>query len=130
MTKYLVAIGAVFFTALAGAESNIDNMILGYQHQAGVEASLKMGESLWARKYMSVTGERSCATCHGTNLTLAGEHIKTHKAIKPMAPSVNSKRLGDEKKVNKWFKRNCKWTMGRECSDAEKAHILLFLSKQ
>ena len=41
-----------------------------------------------------------------------------------MAPSVNPKRFTDLKKVEKWFRRNCKWTWGRECNAQEKADIL------
>jgi len=42
-----------------------------------------------------------------------------------MSPSVNPDRLTDSKKVNKWFKRNCKWTLGRECTAQEKSNFFL-----
>ena len=47
-----------------------------------------------------------------------------------MAPSVNPKRLTDRSKIEKWFKRNCKWTLGRECTPQEKGDILTFLLAQ
>jgi hypothetical protein len=56
-----------------------------------------------------------------------GKHAKTGKAIEPMAPSVNPKRLSDEKQIRKWFSRNCKWTLGRECTAQEQGDVLLYL---
>lgn len=47
-----------------------------------------------------------------------------------MAVSVNSERLSDAKKVKKWFRRNCKWTFGRECSAQEQADIFAWLNSQ
>lgn len=47
-----------------------------------------------------------------------------------MAASVNPKRYTKMKKINKWFKRNCKWTLGRECTNQEKGDILKYLSQQ
>ena len=63
-------------------------------------------------------------TGHGWLVDRAG------KVIDPMAPSVNSKRLTDAKKINKWLLRNCKWTFGRECTAQEKGNVLLWLSEQ
>ena len=44
-----------------------------------------------------------------------------------MAPSVNAARLSSRKQIEKWFKRNCKWTLGRECSAQEKGDLLAYL---
>ncbi|MCP4491997.1 MAG: DUF1924 domain-containing protein [Gammaproteobacteria bacterium] len=84
------------------------------------------GQRLWN----SVANERSCTTCHGDSPAQMGKHVKTGKVIKPMALSVNSERYQDNKKVEKWFLRNCKWTFGRQCSDGEKSDILSWLSNQ
>ncbi|MEA3244387.1 MAG: DUF1924 domain-containing protein, partial [Pseudomonadota bacterium] len=35
----------------------------------------------------------------------------------------------DGKKIEKWFKRNCKWTLGRECTAQEKADFLAYIDK-
>jgi len=53
-----------------------------------------------------------------------GSHFKTQKIIEPMAHSKNLDRYLKVKKIEKWFKRNCKWTLGRICSDQEKCHFL------
>mgnify|MGYP003632782727 FL=1 len=74
--------------------------------------------------------QRSCTSCHGEDLKNEGKHIRTNKAIKALAPSVNSSSLTDAKKIEKWFKRNCKWTLGRECSPQEKGDILTYIQNQ
>ncbi|MCK5721690.1 MAG: DUF1924 domain-containing protein, partial [Gammaproteobacteria bacterium] len=45
-------------------------------------------------------------------------------------PSVNQASLSKVKKIKKWFKRNCKWTTGKECSAQVKADILAFIKQQ
>ena len=91
------------------------------------EASAENGKTLWMQE-VQVKGEfRSCTACHGSDLTQAGQHIKTKKPIEPMAKSITTDRYEDPKKVAKWFKRNCKWTWGRECNEQEKLDILAFL---
>lgn len=68
----------------------------------------------------------SCSTCHTANprqrgLTPAG------KVVEPLAPAANPDRFTNRHEVEKWFKRNCKQVMGRECTAAEKGHFLTFL---
>ncbi|MBK1723208.1 DUF1924 domain-containing protein [Thiocystis violacea] len=90
------------------------------------------GKAGWIKEYAQTDGSpaRSCATCHGRDLTQAGRHAKTGKTIEPMAPSVNPQRLTDQKKVDKWLLRNCNWTLGRECSATEKADFIAYLKTQ
>ena len=109
------------------------NDIFTESKQKGVTSiSEQAGEALWNKEFKDKkTGQlRSCATCHGANLKKGGKHVRTDKPIEPMAPSVNKKSLTDVKKIKKWFKRNCKWTLGRECSAQEQADILSYLSNQ
>ncbi len=84
------------------------------------------GFTIWYRD----NDGRSCTTCHTQSVRTAGRHERTGKIIKPMAPSINPERLTDRKKINKWLLRNCKWTLGRECTDEEKGNILVWLSEQ
>jgi hypothetical protein len=44
-----------------------------------------------------------------------------------MAPAFNPQRFTDAAKVDKWFRRNCKDVLARECSAAEKADVLAWL---
>lgn len=85
------------------------------------------GQAMWTKQFTTKGQPRSCADCHTADLTRAGEHASTRKPIEAMAPSVNAERLTDPKKVAKWFKRNCKWTLGRECSDQEKGDFLAYI---
>lgn len=85
------------------------------------------GEKLWNQEFTHSEKPRSCATCHGENPGLEGKHVRTGKQIKPMAPSITPGRLTDVKKVEKWFKRNCKWTLGRECTSDEKRHFIHYV---
>ncbi|MCG6941703.1 MAG: DUF1924 domain-containing protein [Thiohalocapsa sp.] len=90
------------------------------------------GAAAWVQEHPQPNGApaRSCATCHTDDLTQPGRHAKTGKPIEPMAPSVNPERLSDQAKVEKWLRRNCRWTLGRECTAAEKADFLTYIKSQ
>lgn len=91
-------------------------------------ADIAAGERLWLQTHPADNGQpRSCATCHGKDPRLPGRHARTRKPIDAMAPTVNNERFTDEAKVEKWFKRNCKWTWGRECTAQEKQQIRAWL---
>ena len=50
------------------------------------------------------------------------------KAIEPMAVSASSARFTDIDKTEKWFTRNCKTVLGRDCSLQEKGDFITYLS--
>ncbi|MBE9562613.1 MAG: DUF1924 domain-containing protein [Proteobacteria bacterium] len=107
----------------------VDELLTEYR-STGIETfSAETGKTLWSQEFTdSKTGKiRQCTTCHTDDLRNEGKHARTGKLIKPMAPIVNQERLTDIKKIRKWFKRNCKWTLGRECNAQEKGDILLFI---
>lgn len=101
-----------------------------YRSQGAGPFDAAAGRALWTREFPGSGGARSCATCHGTDLRQAGKHVRTGKAIEPLAPSANAKRLSDASKVEKWFTRNCKWTIGRACTAQEKGDVLNFIRSQ
>ena len=68
-----------------------------------------------------------CSTCHTPNPAQAGAHDKTKKPIDPLAPSANPRRFTDTAKVDKWFRRNCKDVLARECTADEKGDVLAYL---
>ena len=47
-----------------------------------------------------------------------------------MAVSANPKRYTNKADVEKWFKRNCKQVLGRECTPAEKGDFITFMMSQ
>ena len=60
--------------------------------------------------------------------TMAANHTaSTAKPIAPLAPAFNAKAFTDAAKSDKWFRRNCKDVLSRECSVAEKADVMVYL---
>jgi hypothetical protein len=72
-------------------------------------------------------GNWSCATCHTDDPRRGGRHAVTGKAIEPLAPVANASRLSDSAKTEKWFRRNCKDVLKRECSAQEKGDVVAYL---
>ncbi len=107
------------------ADADRQTVLEHYAAAAKTAPSVSRGQSLWNRPGAS---GRDCSQCHGSDLRQPGRHQRTRKPIEPMAPSVNPKRFTDIRKVEKWFKRNCKWTWGRECTAQEKADLLAWLN--
>lgn len=103
-----------------------------YQTQGAETGNAKRGQALWNKTFTGKVPftERSCKVCHTANLKNKGEHTRTGKILKPLAPSVNKQSLTDSRKIKKWLKRNCKWTLGRECSAQEKTDLLKFINQQ
>ncbi len=71
----------------------------------------------------------ACTTCHTASPLKMGE-TRAGKPIEPMAVSVMPDRYTDPKKVAKWFRRNCKSVLGRECTAQEKGDFLTFMISQ
>ncbi len=77
--------------------------------------------------YFSKPADWSCSTCHTSDPRSVGRHVVTKKDIKPFSPVANPARFTDEAKVEKWFRRNCRDVLQRECTPAEKGDVLTFL---
>ena len=92
--------------------------------QAGRSPNTTQGQ-----KFFNATHgqEWSCASCHNASPTGEGKHANTGKAITALAPAVNPERFTDPAKSEKWFRRNCKDVLARECNAAEKADVLAWL---
>lgn len=132
MTQSHIILTTGLLILSAGTQADVvAELQAGYAHQALGDFNPANGEALWNQGFTDPKSgrERSCATCHTGNLKDPGKHARTGKKIEPMAPAVNPKRLSDTGKVEKWFKRNCKWTLGRECTPQEKGDLLAFISK-
>ena len=72
-------------------------------------------------------GDWSCASCHGSDPTVVGEHLVTGKRIEPLAPSANPARFTRPASVAKWFQRNCNDVLKRACTPQEKGDVLAWL---
>ena len=125
-------VGGLGVPALAGAGQDV--LLAQYETQAKAADggfsgfSVKRGEAL----YMSTHSEGgadtpSCSSCH-TKLPMKAGLTRAGKAIEPMAVSVSPKRFTDMEKTEKWFARNCKSVLGRQCSPQEKGDFITYLT--
>ena len=88
--------------------------------------SAERGKSL----YFAQPADWSCSTCHTNDPRGGGRHAVTSKPIKPLSPLAYPARFSDAAKVEKWFKRNCRVVLKRECTVVEKGDLLTFLMSQ
>ncbi len=95
-----------------------------WEQAAGQAGQAERGRQWFAQRH---GGEWSCASCHQAVPTQAGRHASTGKRIEPLAPAAHPERLTDQAKTDKWFRRNCKDVLSRECSAQEKADVLAYL---
>ncbi|MFM9845065.1 MAG: DUF1924 domain-containing protein [Dongiaceae bacterium] len=72
----------------------------------------------------------ACTACHTDNPKLPGQNAKTGKSIDPMGVSANPARFTNKDDVEKWFRRNCKEVLGRECTALEKGDFITFMASQ
>lgn len=116
----------------SAAAAPVDEILAGYR-AAGAGAGpfdAAAGRAAWGNVTAIKGEQRSCTDCHGSDLKKGGSHAKTKKPIEPLAPSANPARLTDPAKVEKWFVRNCTWTLGRECTAQEKGDFLAYIRGQ
>ncbi|OYY94064.1 MAG: hypothetical protein B7Y41_09025 [Hydrogenophilales bacterium 28-61-23] len=117
----------LLLSLLAGsAQAETQQQILaGLVAQVG-SVSAARGEQLFRGKFGAGKVD-SCTACHTEDARSAGQHVKTHKAIDPLAPVAQKDRFTDAVKVEKWFKRNCQEVIGRACSPQEKADFTAYM---
>ncbi|MFT3856465.1 MAG: DUF1924 domain-containing protein [Aquabacterium sp.] len=115
---------ALSATASHAADTSAAQQLARWRAAAEAAPQAERGRLFFANRH---GGEWSCASCHGMPPTAAGKHATTGRAIDPMAPAFNPQAFTSTAKVDKWFKRNCKDVVGRECTAQEKADVLAYL---
>lgn len=100
----------------AGQASREDRAYRGTSSERGRRFFLAKHGSDW-----------SCASCHTPDPTATGKHAVTGRRLQPLAPSANPARFADAAKTEKWFRRNCRDVLDRECTAAEKADVIAWL---
>ena len=120
----LIGLCALQVLTVHAADTSPAQQLSHWTTQAGAPATAERGQAFFNERH---GGEWSCASCHGTLPTGQGKHASTSKAIAPLAPAFNAKAFTDTAKVDKWFKRNCKDVLSRECSAQEKADVMAYL---
>jgi len=92
--------------------------------------SAARGESLFSATHTGGKPDTpSCTTCHTASPQNKGR-TRAGKEIDPIAVSRAPKRFTDPAEVEKWFGRNCKSVLGRECSAVEKGDFITFMMGQ
>ena len=130
-------IGIVILFIVGSGVVNADtppSLIAGYTTEAaratpGFAPSAERGQNLFNRKWGVSQTMPACTSCHTEKPMAEGKHVVTSKRIAPLAPAANPERFTSPAKVEKWFRRNCQEVIGRECSAAEKADFIQFVSK-
>ena len=106
------------------ADTSATAQLQQWSVQAGTPGNAVKGQAFFNTKHGN---DLSCASCHGTPPIKDGKHVSTGKLIPPLAPAFNTKSFTDTATVEKWFRRNCKDVLSRECSPSEKADVLAYL---
>jgi hypothetical protein len=106
------------------ADTRPADLLAVYAASAGQAASAERGRTFFLARHGQ---EWSCASCHGERPAQAGRHAGTGKPIEPLAPSASAARFTDRAKVEKWFRRNCRDVLSRECTALEKADVIAWL---
>lgn len=119
LLPWLVVAGPVSAQATSPAR-----MQQSYEAAAEAPGQAERGRTFFVSRHGA---EWSCASCHGQLPTQAGRHVVTNKSMDPLAPAFNPKAFTDERRAEKWFRRNCKDVVQRECSASEKADVLAWL---
>ena len=117
----LLGVGAM---PVRAGDTSAAAQLARWQQAAGMPAHAARGQAFFNQRH---GGEWSCASCHGQPPTQAARHAATGKSIAALAPAFNTERFADSVKTDKWFRRNCKDVLARECTAAEKADVMAYL---
>jgi hypothetical protein len=117
----------LFLLSISSQVYGNDEILKSFEVQAGKQFSATEGEKIYRNKRVNSKGETiSCMTCHTPNPKAEGL-TRANKIIDPLAPVANKERFTDMVKVEKWFKRNCKDVLDRECTVMEKGNFVKFM---
>ncbi len=94
--------------------------------------SAARGELLYSSRHLKARRAdiQACAACHGADPTKPGENARTGRPIDPVAVSANPKRFTALENTEKWFGRNCKEIIGRDCTALEKGDYITYLQSR
>ena len=131
--KIIFSILLMASTTVAWADTPA-SLIADYTTEAGkttpgFKSSGQRGLAFFTKEWNVSQKMPNCTVCHSKNLNTDGKHVVTDKRIDPLSPIANPERFTSLKKTEKWFKRNCTEVVGRECTAAEKADFIQFVSQ-
>ena len=126
----------VMFNGAPALASTLQNSLESYASEAMAQDnnfkafSVERGQVLFSsRPAAGKPDTPSCTTCHSPDPKAIGQ-TRAGKEIAPMALSKTPDRYADTKKIEKWFRRNCKSVLGRVCTPLEKGDFLSFMKSQ
>ncbi|MBM3387140.1 MAG: DUF1924 domain-containing protein [Betaproteobacteria bacterium] len=119
-----LCLGLLMCTSALAADTHAAAQLQRFASEAGRAGQADAGRRFFVNKH---GGEWACASCHGESPTQAGRHASTGKTLPTLAPAFNPKSLSETARIDKWFRRNCKDVLGRECQAGEKADVLAWL---
>ncbi len=125
----LLLSGVCLWSAYSIAETPA-SLLQTYQQQAKIDNTASVsfnamrGQQFFNNKHGN---DWSCSSCHTINPKQQGKHKVTGRIIQPMAIIANPMRFTDATKSEKWFKRNCKDVLSRECTAQEKGDVITYL---
>lgn len=125
----LLSLSAVAAVAATPAQLLADYAAEAARQSPGFQPSARRGAEFFTRRFAVSEKMPACASCHTERPDQAGRHVVTGKAIRPLAPRAEAARFSDAAKTEKWFRRNCTEVLGRECSAAEKADFIRFVTE-
>jgi len=122
----------LFLTGFWACTASAGEVLARYSAEAartspGFTPSAARGQALFQHNWTASASLPRCTTCHGDDSRRPGRHAITGKTIQAMQPAVEPARLSDLAKTEKWFRRNCREVVGRECSAGEKADVVTYL---
>lgn len=134
--KKMIGLTAVVTAFIMTVPAEASGLLDVYGRQARqenpgfTEFSAQRGEAFYREVHKTGKAETpSCTSCHTTSPARAGL-TRAGKTIAPMAVSVSPDRYTNERKVEKWFRRNCNSVLGRTCSATEKGDFITFMLTQ
>lgn len=111
-------------TLPAFAQTSATEQLTALEQKTGVPANAIEGKLFFTSRHAN---DWSCATCHGAPPSRDGEHASTGKRIAPLAPAINPAAFTNQRRTDKWFRRNCNDVLDRTCTEQEKANVLAYL---
>lgn len=129
MLKHVIQCLGFAMVAVSAANSYAGDTTPADQLRRFEAAAGRSGSAEAGRLFFNTThgSKWTCASCHGESPTVVTKHASTGKSIDPLAPGANPTALTDSSRVDKWFRRNCKDVLSRECTPAEKSDVIAFL---
>lgn len=128
-----LALVALAVPITAAHAATAQQLLAGYAAAAGKDRpgfrgfSAARGSELYrAERTRADNATAGCSGCHTADPRATGR-TRANKDILPLAPAINPQRFTDPAHVEKWFLRNCRDVLERDCTAQEKGDFITYL---